>query len=364
MMIFETSCSDQVHNYAKSIVVLFKGNRKVLSTSCINGGFREDLTSIFNHDGKSGAGMACVLRAPTYEEHMMLIAEELGLDKEHTAGMSTAASMENVSIKVKSFNGVAVTAIVTGGVEVNGGRAGDPSSYYEKDGEICKINGTINIILIIDANLPEYTMARSLITCTEAKTAALQELIAGSNYSTGIATGSGTDNAIIVCNVESPILLKNAGKHSKLGELIGVAVKDAVKEALYKQTGLSPQFQHSILNRFKRYGVSENSLWDIYVEKERKEKTEKAMFIHNLHVIERENNLVTLTSLYIHLLDQIEWGLLNNDEAIWGASIILEEIEKILDVKGVKIENKEEENLMKNMIKAYEEVIAEGAGKR
>ncbi|MDI6603658.1 MAG: adenosylcobinamide amidohydrolase [Thermoanaerobacteraceae bacterium] len=363
MMIFETSCADQVHNYAKSIVVVFKGNRKVLSTSCINGGFREDLTSIFNHDGKSGAGMACVLRAPTYEEHMMLIAEELGLDKEHTAGMSTAASMENVSIKVKNFNEVTVTAIVTGGVEVNGGRAGDPSSYYEKDGEICKINGTINIILIIDANLPEYTMARALITCTEAKTAALQELMAGSNYSTGIATGSGTDNAIIVCNAESPVLLKNAGKHSKLGELIGVVVKDAVKEALYKQTGLSPQYQHSILKRFKRYGVSEDSLWNTYMKKNNKAKTEKALFIHNLQILEKENNLVTLTSLYIHLLDQMEWGLLNEDEAIWGASIILEKLKNILDIEGVEIENNGG-NSMKNIIRAFEEIIAEATGKR
>ena len=64
--------------------------------------------------------------------------------------------------------------------------------------------GTINIILYIDGDLAEPLLARALVTCTEAKTAALQELQAGSHYSMGIATGSGTDQTIVVANSESP----------------------------------------------------------------------------------------------------------------------------------------------------------------
>ena len=70
-----------------------------------------------------------------------------------------------------------------------------------------------------------------VVTCTEAKTAAIQELLAGSNYSTGLATGSGTDQTIIVANSDSELYFEGAGKHSKMGELIGKTVTKAVKAA-------------------------------------------------------------------------------------------------------------------------------------
>lgn len=333
-MIYTLSTGDKVHKYDKSIVIQFEDDRKVLSTSPINGGYREDIKTIFNRDENPGAGIACKLKAPTYSEHMYLIAEQLGLKPEETVGISTAASMENLSIKSESFDEVIVTAIVTGGVEVNGGRVGDPASYYEKN---CKVemikHGTINIILVIDGNLPPETMTRALVTCTEAKTAALQELMAGSNYSRGIATGSGTDGTIIVCNSKSKIKLTNAGKHSKLGELIGVAVKRAVKEALFLQTGLSPQSQHSMLKRVKRFGIDENKIWNKYEEiyceylsEENKEQLAKPEFIHNLHMIDRREGLVTLTSLYAHIIDQLDWGLLSPSEVVSEANEILSRI--------------------------------------
>lgn len=179
------------------------------------------MNAVFNNDGNPGAGMACKLRALIYEDHMRIIATELGLDPDKTAGIGTAASMDNVSIKSETFEDLTVTATATGGVEVNGGCVGDPASYHEKKGNVKMLShGTINIILVIDANLPEGTMTRALVTCTEAKTAALQELMAGSNYSHGLATGSGTDGTILVCNAESELFLTNAGKHSKGGEKI------------------------------------------------------------------------------------------------------------------------------------------------
>lgn len=97
-MIFKTDLGDEIHRYKKSIVVLFKGKRRVLSTSPINGGYNEDLKAIFNNDCNPGAGMACELKAPTYEEHMELIADELGLNSDTTAGIGTAASMTSLYI--------------------------------------------------------------------------------------------------------------------------------------------------------------------------------------------------------------------------------------------------------------------------
>ena len=155
------------------------------------------------------------LRAPTYREHLDIIAgEDLGLDPETCTGFCTAASMENVSIQTMEQTYFTVTAIVTGGIEGNGARIGDPASYSEEP-------GTINIILHIDADLPHGTLAKAMVSCAEAKVAALQELLAASRYSRGLATGSGTDGIIVVCNPESEHTLTDAGHHSLLGESIG-----------------------------------------------------------------------------------------------------------------------------------------------
>lgn len=323
MKLCTLSTGDHVYRYYKSIVIPFEGPRKVASTAIVNGGYREDLTAVFNNDVNPGAGMACTLRAPTYQEHMRIITEEIGLDPLTTVGMGTAASMENVAIQTESYENLTVTAIVTGGVEVNGGRVGDPADYFQPlDKPMAEKPGTINIILVIDADLPAGILNRAMVTCTEAKTAALQELMAGSNYSTGLATGSGTDQTIVIANPTSSLYLESAGKHSKLGELIGRTVLPAVKEALRKQTGLSPSRQHSMLARFKRYGLKEESLWQAYVAVTEKPVI-KPKFIDALYQLDGDNQLVTYSSLYVHLLDQFSWELLSGEEVCQAANELL-----------------------------------------
>lgn len=314
MKIYTLPTGDPVHRYSKCIVVPFTGKRRVLSTCPLNGGYQEDLTAVFNNDGNPGAGMVCKLKAPTYEEHMALIAEEIGLDKASAAGMSTAASMENVSIKTEQFGDLIVTAVVTGGIEVNGGRVGDPASWYEVNGQAKEIKlGTINIMLFINTDMSKGGLTRTVVTCTEAKTAAIQELMAPSRYSMGLATGSGTDSTIVVCNAESDICLTNAGKHSKLGELIGKSVKSAVKEALKLQTGLSPQQQHNILKRVDRFGITEESLWQEF--RKNSDVLSRADFSDRLFHISGDSNLVVSVSLYVHLIDQLMWDLITPQEA-------------------------------------------------
>ena len=229
MKLYQLPSGDEVHRYKKSLVICFAGARKVLGTGPNNGGYRTDLRAVFNHDCNPGPGMSCELRADTYPKHMDLIAaQELGLDAEHCTGLMTAASMENVSIQSMKYEDFTVTALVTGGIRNNGGRVGDPAVWHEKADISYPVRpGTINILVHIDANLSEGALARAMVTCTEAKTAALQELLAPSRYSRGIATGSGTDGMIVICNAESDVYLTNAGKHCKLGEYIGKTVKKA-----------------------------------------------------------------------------------------------------------------------------------------
>ena len=333
MRIAVLETGEVVHRYKKAIVVSFTGKRRVLSTAPHNGGYREDLTAVFNQDGTVGAGMGYTLRAPTYAEHMALVAEELGLDADTAAGISTAAQMENVSVRTERWKETAVTAIVTGGIEINGGRVGDTASWHEADGEIVEAEpGTINIMLFFNVDLTKEALTRALVTCTEAKTAALQELLAPSRYSMGLATGSGTDGTVLAANMDSPVCLTNAGKHSKLGELIGKAVKAAVKEALNQQSGLCPARQHQVVRRMDRFGITNDVLWRNYSGRK-----PRAEFEECLEELLSRGMLVTYTSLYAHLLDQAVWGMLSLEEVTEGAASLrrlmkMEPAEKVPEV--------------------------------
>ena len=48
MKIYQLPGGDEVHHYKKSLVICFKGKRKVLSTGPNNGGYRTDLRAVFN----------------------------------------------------------------------------------------------------------------------------------------------------------------------------------------------------------------------------------------------------------------------------------------------------------------------------
>lgn len=318
MTVFKFSNGDELVLENKALIARFAGKRSVLSTAPHNGGFRENLKWVFNQDCKINGDKSHVLKAPTYAEHIRVVCREMGLDPDFACGVITAADMENASIKSASYLDTTVTAVVTAGIDENGGRVGDPAHWHETEEYSEPGPGTINIMLFINANLPEGTMARALVTCTEAKTAALQELLAPSLYSSGIATGSGTDSTIIVSNPESKVLLTWAGKHSKLGELIGRTVIAAVKEALFLQTGLNAGRQFDIFARIGRYGISKNSVLESLQEKMDADRAQKA-----LERLSKRRELVVFTSLYVHLLDQLDWGLISPSDALTWADRLL-----------------------------------------
>ena len=307
MLIHKLCTGEEVQRCEKAIIVRFAGEKRVLATAPHNGGLREDLTALFNRDETAEAEGGITMRAPTYAGHLAALSEDLGLDPATTVGISTAAQMENAAICTRRSGATEVTAIVTAGVGVNGGRVGDPASWDELAEEYLIHHGTINILLFISAELSPGAMARSLVTCTEAKTAALQELLVPSRYSRGLATGTGTDGTIIVSH-KGGKCLENAGKHCKLGELIGLAVKEAVREALYRQSGLCPAGQCHVLQRLGRFGITAETLPG-----------------DRLGLLEQEH-LVAKVSLISHLMDQLSWGLLSRSAVFAAAEPLLDGI--------------------------------------
>lgn len=360
MMIYSLPSGDEVFRYEKSIVVKFIDNRKVLSTAHINGGYREDLESVFNFDSNQENGIDYCTNATTYERDLKTVARILGLNPDKTVGITTAVSMDNVSIKSAKYEDLTVTAIVTGGIEGNAGRVGDPAFFHERKGENVIIErGTINIILVIDGNLTPGAMARCVVTSSEAKTAALQELMADSMYSRGLATGSGTDETIIICNSGVKNQLKFAGKHSKLGELIGKKVMEAVKEGLDFQTRLNPVSQHNILRRMRRFGMNEDNLLNRYITNRNNDIT-KDQFLSQLDIIQERSSLVTLTSLYAHLIDQLDWKLLSMREVQReGLNIINKLKEEFQIKKNFDINMETIDNTIKSMVDNYMDLVIE-----
>jgi len=365
MKICDLPTGDKLYKYNRCLVVPFDGKRKVLSTSMHNGGYREDLTAIFNHDVNPGPGKECEYCRPGYEEKLrQFITNELGLDNETVAYMATIVSMDSASVKSETYDELTVTAIATASLEVNGGRVGETATVYEKHGSSISLKpGTINIMVFVNTDMSPGCMARCSITATEAKSAVLQELLAGSLYSSGIATGSGTDNMMIIANAESDNRLTYAGKHGKLGELTGRLVMDAVRESLEKYMGLTRESQHSMLARLNRYGIRENSFCLKLAAIN--QNINMAEFIHNLHTLDAEEGIVTLTSLYVHLLDQLKWGLISIKEAEHSGKLILQNIAQQCegDLMWENCPSRDRQECIQTMLDSFVKTISTGSAK-
>ncbi len=358
-LLYTLSTSDEVYEHIDSIYVKFNGQRNTLSTSPLNGGYREDLNYVFNQDGKNKSTGIYTLKAPDYFNHLKTVSSKLGLNPIFTTGISTAASMRNVSIVEKAYKGLKVTALTTGSTKNNGGRVGDPSAFDERSLKFNeKEHSTINIILVIDANLPPGTITRALITCTEAKTAALQELLIGSKYSYGLATGTGTDACVIIGNLESPVNLTFAGKHSKLGELIGLSVKESVKEALSKESNINPTTQFSLLKRLKRYDITKESLWKEYRYSDGYSNFTKTEFYKELSKLDRNRVIVIYSSLIFHIVDQYRWNLIEKKDILDTVPYLFS---KLFDDPNIEnsFENVDFEraNILRVIVKKYKELI-------
>jgi adenosylcobinamide hydrolase len=159
----------------------------------------------------------------------------LGIPRSDLSFLGTGANMDNLAVCEKSYQDRIVCCLATGGVG-NAIRTGvDETNWIEQDGTYTKTLGTINIIILTNVTLTDGAMARTIITATEAKTAALQDMDARSSVSPeNQATGTGTDNMIVVSGTDPDKKVRYTGGHTKLGELIGATTKIAVAETIKK----------------------------------------------------------------------------------------------------------------------------------
>jgi len=213
----------------KTFLVSFADKRKALSTM---EGFKE-VKFVGNHYDPPQLWDFFHKSKRKYEEK---IYADLGIRSDEVAMLFTGADMDNLSIKKEKYDGIRIFACVTAEVKINAQRIGvDKAGSIERDGKFRRL-GTVNIIILTNAFLTDGAMARSIITVTEAKTQALQDLNIRSSYNPEIqATGTGTDNVAIVSGFGSKITY--VGGHAKIGEIMAKTVTSAVKEAIFKQDG-------------------------------------------------------------------------------------------------------------------------------
>jgi len=313
-LIFKNSTGDRAYIYENSIVVEFGVCRNGISTSELNGGYKKNFKTAFNH--YLSQENIDFLENHSIKDYLIRQSGILGVDPKFTTGLLTSAQMENACVVTKQYRNLEVSAITTAGVRVNASRAGDSASYYEENGDFQFDVGTINVIILTNVCLEPGTLANGLVTATEAKTVALSNLRIPSQFSNGFATGTGTDGIAIFSNSESDNILSNAGKHSKLGELMAKCVIESISEAIKRQVWITKESQCSVLARLRRYDLDINEFY--------KNITDKEEFIRLLQAAARKQENVAITTSILHLIDEVENNLLDKKIAYNLADSILE----------------------------------------
>lgn len=306
--------------YSRYFVVQLKAPHRVISTSGKMGGQAEGIHYLVNHQSQEARGHMdrhdLIAKTPEEEYHDM-VCKEIGLDPVHVAMMGTAANMNYLGRRTAEFKEFVVDAFVTAGVEGNAARTGDPAVWYETEKGMQymppnanPLKGTINTILVLNQVLTPAAHARAIVSMCEAKTAALMELAIGSRYSSHMATGTGTDQFILAVPVKPGVKgLRWAGSHSKIGELIGQAVRGATLEALRWQNGLETSMTRSIFHALGRFGLNEKTL----LERLTKHLPEKhlALVKENTLAVFLEPRVSAAAFAYAAVLDRLQYGTLS-----------------------------------------------------
>jgi len=169
-----------------------------------------------------------------YRRYVKCLPLAFGVKPGQITFMSTGVDMDKFAVCQKVFGDLKVCCIATGGAKNNALRMGvDCGNWVETKTGFELSTGTINVLLLTNAVLTTGAMARAIITATEAKTAALQDLNYMSTPTPQVqATGTGTDTITIVSGTDKQNTIQYTGGHTKIGELIAKTTKTAVTQAL------------------------------------------------------------------------------------------------------------------------------------
>lgn len=308
----------EIHREEKIIIVKLLEPCAAVSTCRVGGGYRDDLTFACNHQCCEPRGHLDFVDSKIIDDpeaYHKSICDYCDLPADRTAILETAANMNNAAIETMQFRDLEVTAVCTGGVECNSMAAGDPSSVYETQGGFEVVNdkdaphaGTINLMLFINHRVSPVALLDCVMTATEAKAAVLRELGIYSRYSDSMATGTGTDQILVASRGGVGLMLGSAGKHTKLGELVGLVSIKALRETLIWQNSLSPNVQCSCLTHLGPLCMDKKAFCEGVGRLLTSEQA--ALFTKNLSSIDLDPPTVAALAALIHVRDKCLWGVL------------------------------------------------------
>ena len=308
----------EIHRGNKMLYAKFLAPHRTISTCKVNGGFREDLGTLLNHQScepNMHYRKTLNLAISHPADYLDVICKKEDLPSDKSACLSTATNMHYGVTESAAYQDVEVIAVTTAGAETNAVRAADPASYHEIDGRFEDVDeknnvheGTINIMVFISKELKPGAMVSALMVATEAKAAALQELAVYSRYSNGLATGTGTDQIGIACNLHGGVPLSSADKHSKVGELIGCTVKQTVKKSLELHNEYTPLSRGRVTVYIRRLGCNVDEL--VSAVSGLLSKNQADILKNNFEGVNRDPLVVASVAAIIHLWDKFTWGIL------------------------------------------------------
>jgi iron complex transport system ATP-binding protein len=202
-----------------TLIIDLKSRRRVLS-SAPHGGGLVHARYILNHAIATDQPHARICREPS--RHLAAIAKAAGLN-DAAVGLMTAVPMKELVRTTVKREGLCVEVFATVGV-TNAVRVGETVGNPKR-----RAAGSINLILIVHADLTNSAMVCAVQVATEAKCAVLLANKVRSARG-GAATGTGTDATVVGC-LKGP-RLQYSGTHTRIGELIGKAVRLAVEKGL------------------------------------------------------------------------------------------------------------------------------------
>jgi adenosylcobinamide amidohydrolase len=350
-MLLEDTDRYTLHRQGRYLFAAFSRPHSVLSTCRVNGGLSKDLTHLANHQTCEGsahlARYELVLGLGAHAYHLMACAEG-GLPPETTALMGTAANMQCAVLARADAEDLSVTVAATAGVLGNATRAGDPAAWHEEAGGSRPVgaarsaesggprqivhppaesgSGTIVTLVFINEPCTPACLVRAATMVTEAKSTALLDLRMPSLESSGLATGTGTDQLAIA----APLVRDDewerhwAGGHNTLGELLAQATHEAVTRCLLLQNGVCPELRRSICAALARHGCDEAAL--LSCAELELQGPSLVLFAENLSAITHDPHSAAAAYGLAEILDLVCHGVLHAEvarEAILNQAALL-----------------------------------------
>ena len=236
-------------------------------------------------------------------QHLRRITIGKGEDRfaEGSLYVHLEGDVSKISISELSYNSTFVTAIAFADLSAGLERSGcDPQSG----------SGEIVLVVLMDSDMPDHTMARAAITATEGITASVQDL--GLAFNGNPASGSVSQKIIAVRSRECGLYLRGAGKHTKLGELIGRSTIEAVKSSA-ASNGTTIDARRSIIQMLGDYGYDQDRLFKMA------DMLDYARFLDKVLAKDADSRAVATVSAVIHIHNEVQWGLLDEGTGLEAA---------------------------------------------